>query len=389
MVLAIEAGMGWSIANLDGIISQAMDKTTVIGLALVSNFVGLKFAYEYWRYSLGAAQGNNPTVPWDWQEIARVILIVLMITSYDGIANSFTKTINMVNSFTNKSSASSKTLEKEMNRYYVESKNAQRRDFNKMVDGMASSYAAKGQGDKVRAMNKVKEMMNAGSAGQYADGTFNGGNIDYNDLYQNASVNANSQYNSLFTNPLAVFDVDILSNGLSGLTLFIVSLIKWAVGTFYAALFGILLVFGPLVLAFSIFFREKSMYYFNQLVNVGLTFTTINIIDMVFGEFILRNFANPSIKESIAFNMAIIGLYWSAGKVTQMFIGQTGVNGIMQRGFGTAVAVVSGALTAASAVTSVATKGASSAGSSGSGGGLLSSVGKLGSAIGRTKNRVD
>jgi hypothetical protein len=95
-------------------------------------------------------------------------------------------------------------------------------------------------------------------------------------------------------------------------------------------------VFGPIVLAFGIIFKDKPIQYLNQMLTLGLVFTTLNILDMLMASFMISSFASPSVGQAVAFDLAMIGCYLSAFKLTSMFVGATGLNSIMGRGMGVA-----------------------------------------------------
>lgn len=370
LLLDIQGANGWSVPALDQVVNETITWTVLVGVFLATSFVSLKFAWEYWRYSVGAMQGNSALYVWDWNEVIRVIFIVMLIAMYKPISSGFTNTIGYINSITQPNSANHEQLKKTANKWYINSKTAKDHEEIAMLRERKNEYHRKGDKKTERALDDQLKRRKILANEHYEDVAFS----------QNGSPEGGENMKDKLMNRMenvSYFDPSAaIESAASGITLIIGMAIKWAVGTFYSVLFKIGLAFGPIVLAFGIFFREKPIGYFNQLLNVGLTFTTINIVDMIFFKYIIATFDKPSATGAIAFNMALIGCYWSVGKMTRWYVGETGINSIMSRGLGTATSLVVGALAATGMIAS-AGAGAATAGASGSsGGGLGSAVSK-------------
>lgn len=383
MLLDINGGVGWDVLSLDGVVNNTITWTGMIGAFLASSFMCLKLAYEYWRYSLGSLQGNSTNYIWDWNEVVRVLLLVAIIGMYKPIAVAITGGISYINSITERDSGVRDKLEFAANKWYYNSVNAENADRRKMLSALKNQYRKSGNQIMEKVVsNEIATVDN--EAFDHMNGTPEGSDVAHSEVRENMIDAASDPYSA---EGMSLG----LTLGFSGLALLISSCIKWAVGTFYGVLFKVALCFGPIVLAFGIFFRDKPINYFNYVMNLGFTFTTINIIDMILMQFMHDSFNNPSVKESIAFNMAIIGCYWSVGKITKWFIGETGINGIMARGMQTATSVVVGGLT----VAGVAATGGAAAGAAGrSGGNGASATGSIinGASKGANQagnNRVD
>jgi len=351
--------VGWQVTSMDGIVQQALSWTTMIGAFLTSSFIALKFYYEYARYSVGAIQGNDVSIPWDWNEVVRVIFLCLVLSMYKPIASSFTESISYINSSTAPSTDINAKLRKAANKWYISSQQASVNEDVKMYKAQKKEYDASGNvlmsmvTDQLIQRSKIEPVFGT-------DGTPDGGS------QQNAETNE-SMANGTYGDKVgaSMFGGDFMANAINGITLLVSSLIKWAIGTFMGVVFKLAIVFGPIVLAFGVFFREKPINFLNKVLTIGLVFTTMNVLDMIFMQFMMDSLTEPSVKEAIAFNIAMIGSYYSAFKMTTWFVGDSGMTSLMSRGVGAAVGGIAAGVGAAAAVsTGGASMAASSAASS-------------------------
>lgn len=331
MLLAISSGSGWDVPTMNSAVSQAMNWTVVIGAFLATSFISVKFAWEYFKYSLGSAQGNDVSVVWDWQEIVRVVFILILLGSYKPLSEGVIGGLRSINEITQKDTSMNDQLTAAANKHYIASMEGKKNDLEKIL---VQKYNAEGDQKKKEAIKKLIDNYVAGTA----DGTVDGGDANVVSQFNEGVENMTGE------NGGGNFISMGISMAFNGLTYLLSSIIKWVVGTFIKMIFQIGIVFGPIVLAFGIFFRDKPIQYMNQMLAIGFVFTTLNILDMLFMNFVMHSFADPSGKEAIAFNLAMIGAYLSAFKITQMFIGVTGLNSLMGRGLGVAGGFVAGAL---------------------------------------------
>lgn len=348
-LLQISTGSGWDVPTMTSAVSQAMNWTVVVGAFLATTFISVKFAWEYFKYSLGAAQGNDVSVVWDWQEIVRVVFILVLLGSYKPLAEGITGAMRNINSITQVGSDANSEMVKAANKHYLASnKDLIQADYDKYkaaVDKVQDPVEKK-KLEKILATDFYKKW-----AGQM-DGTPDGSEENVYDQFQDGIENMTGQ------NGMGSMISQAFTGAMTGLLSLLASIIKWVVGTFIKMVFQIGIIFGPLVLAFGIFFKDKPIQYMNQMLTLGLVFTTLNILDTLTTHFMVHAFAEPSAKEAVAFNLAMIGAYLSAFKITNLFVGQTGINSIMGRGLGVAGGAVAGALAVGGAV---ATGGASKA----------------------------
>jgi hypothetical protein len=359
--------IGWDTPSMDATLSQALRWTTMIGLFLASMFWALKLGYEYFKYSLGALQGNNVNVMWDWQEMSRVFLIITMIGMYTPLATGFTSAVSQINSITQTDSSVSQKLQKTANDYYVKSKKAGDSEKNKKLKEQLQQAKNEGNEAKINAIEKIIERrsVSAKDPNDYATtGTVDGANSTQGE-----------QTMSLFT----LDPAEWLLQAFNGLVLVIGTAIKWVVGLLLKIVFKVGIAFGPIVLAFGIIFRDKPIQFFNQILTIGFVFTTLNLLDIMYMYFIAEyTVSDMSVSESISVNLGMIGCYLSAFKITTWFVGQSGMNSIMNK------AVAAGGAIVATAVMG----GAALAGGAGAVGGAMGGITGGGSGGSMAAGRV-
>ena len=353
--------IGWDTPSMDAAVSQALRWTTMIGLFLASMFWALKLGYEYFKYSLGALQGNNVNVMWDWQEMSRVFLIITMIGMYTPMATGFTSAISQINSITQTDSSINNKLKEAANKYYVKSKMASGSEKNKKLLHELEVAKSKGHDFKAKAIQNLLDRRN--DPKEYAsNGTVDGG-----------TATQEQQDNAQWGSILSLNISDWFAEAFCEFTRIVAAGIKWTVGIFIKLVFKIGLVFGPIVLAFGILFRDKPIQYINQMLTLGFVFTTFNLLDIMFMYFLSEYVVSDvSPTESIAVNLAMIGAYLSAFKITGWFIGQSGMNSLMNKAVGFGGAMVATAVVGGAALAG-GTSAISGMASSGGGGGISAS----------------
>lgn len=331
--------IGWDTPSMDVAVSQALRWTTMIGIFLASMFWALKLGYEYFKYSLGALQGNNVSVMWDWQEMSRVFLIITMIGMYTPLATGFTSAISQINSITQTDSSINDKLQKAANNYYVKSKQATGNEKTKKLEHELQVAKSKGHEFKANAIQKLLDRRK--DPKEYANnGTVDGGS-------STKEQQENAQWSSILSLDIGSW----FTQAFCEFTRIVAAGIKWTVGIFIKLVFKIGLVFGPIVLAFGILFRDKPIQFLNQMLTLGFVFTTFNLLDIMFLYFMSEYAVSDySATESIAVNLAMIGAYLSAFKITGWFIGQSGMNSIMNKAIGFGGAMVATAVVGGAAV---------------------------------------
>lgn len=377
MAAAELSSITWDTPTFDIIVNKALNWTTVIGVFLASTFLSLKLGYEYFKYSMGAAQGNDVNVVWDWQEMSRVFVIITLIGCYTPLATGVTKAMSEINSITQADSAINDKLEHAANVWYVKNHNAIEYDMLIKLKQQYADAKAKGDSKKMEVLDsEIKKMRS--EAFENADGSVEG----------STSTTEEKEDASFWSaiNPARFFE-----NALIGLTAIIADAIKLIVGMFVKTIFKVGICFGPIVLAFGVFFKEKPISYLNQMLTLGMVFTTLNILDLLFLYFFDQYVTTDvGVGESLAINLSMIGCYLSVMKITSMFIGQIGMNSMMNRGMGAATMIVAGAVAGVGkAAASGKGGGSASGGSGGSGSSIAQTVQKANQISSSGKERAD
>jgi hypothetical protein len=302
-------------------VEQAMNWTSLIGVFLVSTFMSMKLGWEYFKMSTQGSESN-----WDWSEYGRVLVLLIMITFFKPLATSITGSLKGLNEITQSGSKNNQKLRDVANDYNVKRINVEHDEKVKKLNARTNSendpikrmqiemFATKESAGKLARVEGMADLATEGKESQIEEGLQN--------------VNGENGGDSIFW--LSITSL------LNLITHFLAGIVKWTIGTFVKVVFQVGIVFGPIVLAFGIIFKDKPIQYLNQMLTLGLVFTTLNILDMLMASFMISSFASPSVGQAVAFDLAMIGCYLSAFKLTSMFVGATGLNSIMGRGMGVA-----------------------------------------------------
>ena len=230
MLLQISTGSGWDVPTMTSAVSQAMNWTVVIGAFLATTFITVKFAWEYFKYSLGSAQGNDHNIIWDWQEIVRVLFILILLGSYQPLAEGVIGGIRSINQITQKDSSMNDQLTDAANSHFIKSMESTKQDMRNMME---EKYGAENNPKKKALIKKIADQYVNG----FADGTVDGGDQNQTSALADGIANANGD-NGIGT--MFSFNIATMMNGL---TYFLSSIVKWVIGTFIKMVFQIGLIF--------------------------------------------------------------------------------------------------------------------------------------------------
>jgi hypothetical protein len=144
--------------------------------------------------------------------------------------------------------------------------------------------------------------------------------------------------------------------------------------------FKMLLVFGPLAMAFSIFpmFRDKAEKWLATTLNIGLVITTMNIIDHFMYALYADMFTNDSdtgfddVLAAAGINLAMVAFYLLSFWLTSKWVGAADAGRVVSKGIA-AAAVATSAMAGAAVMGAGGGKGAGG-GSGGRGQNLAKSV---------------
>ena len=317
----------WSLDVNDYGTQMGIGVGTMTALALLPTFLTLKFALEYFKYSLGAVNGNEPGVMWDWQEIARVLVISTLIISFLPLAVGITNAIDTINDAT-KGGDETKAQLKEMNVKFMEiRKNA----FTK---------------EEIKKLNAVQEL-NASETKYVVDKIESEWDIKMNEngqamsdeelLRYRATLKSIKEGDGMMASANAGYDFWDFRKILVEIALYVASWIKSAMSTFIIVAFKIALTFGPLVLVFGVFKPQLIGKYFTMILSLGLVFTTMNIFDQIIAGFMIDNVDTGDVSDAVVMACVIIAGYFNSFKITNWFVGASDANGMVNRSFGVAV----------------------------------------------------
>lgn len=333
-------GSSWDMPTLNVITEKGLQWTTTIGVFLVTSFFGLKLGIEYFRYSLSTLQGNEVSVMWDWNEILRAIFIVILIGGYYPLAEGVSGAIRSINAITEKDSSINQELQANANMYFVHRKALTESPEYAKLHEAREFFKSKGESEVVEGLNKELNKMAVDLYSGEADGTITGSEVSEEQILQN-------------TADIGMFDFKKhFEAALMGFANLVSDLIKLVMGWFLKFVFMIGIVFGPIALAFGIFFKDKPIQFFNLMLTLGFSFTTLNILDMLMLYFQREHVIGSGVAETFAFALIQIGCYFSVFKMTSWFIGTVGMNSIMSAGMGkVAGAAAAGVMVAGAAAT--------------------------------------
>jgi hypothetical protein len=208
----------------------------------------------------------------------------------------------------------------------------------------------------------------------YADNTVNGAsnpdstikttvNNDANSGGNNALYNSNPDESEpgWFDKMIGYLDpITWFNMLLSSACALILAIIRIIISAFMFVVYKVLICLGPFALAFSVLpmFRNQVDNWFGTLLGTGLVFVTLNILDVMFYEYVksYMNTANvidnrANYLANIAFNISIVISYLCAFWLTSKMIGKGDSGKILSKGVSlatmAAMAAVSGGASAA------------------------------------------
>ncbi|MFN7012659.1 MAG: hypothetical protein ACK4ON_00145 [Bacteroidia bacterium] len=208
--------------------------------------------------------------------------------------------------------------------------------------------------DTLTKMTEVKENV-VQELQAYADNTVNGAsnpdstikttvNSDINSDGNNPLYNSNPNEREIgwfdkmmgYLDPITWFNM-LLSSACA----LILAIIRIIISAFMFVVYKVLICLGPFALAFSVLpmFRNQVDNWFGTLLGTGLVFVTLNILDVMFYEYvrIYMNTVNvidnsTNFFGNIAFNISIIISYLSAFWLTSKMIGKGDSGKILSKG---------------------------------------------------------
>ena len=350
MSLEVDGSTWFKDAALDGIVSSTITEISGVAFVMFGAFVALKFGYMYFQYSLNSLNDSNYAAKWwDWNEVVRNLALFMLLSIYPALAPSVSGGIREVTGTMDRSSSTRDKMEVISNEVYLR---------QTIMPQMEKVRQAKRNLEAARESNSSQEIIKAAESIVKQEEKKLGSKVDSEDVstddfQEGEAIAEDSVWNLLFGG-VANF-VSIILNAIFG---FIATLMKWIIGGYARVLFKLLLCFGPLAIAFSVFWRDKLLFWFESLLNVGFVFMTLNILDILINDYFYHAVysGDAGIGETLAFNLATIGAYMTAFKITGYFIGRTGANSMMNKSIGVIGTLAAGALLAGGSMVGGAAK---------------------------------
>lgn len=369
MSFEVQSTTWFKDAALDGIVNATITEVSAVALILLGSFYGLKLAWEWFRYSVNSINDSSYAGRiFDWNEAIRVAALAIILGLYPVLASSVSSGISYINSTTDKSSTTKQKMEAISNKVYVQ--NVIVPQVHKLREAKRFLKAAKENGNpsQIKAGEYLvkQEEKKLEAEALNMNGTTQGRAKD-------AQVADASVWSLLMGGPGDF--IAVIFNAFFGL---IAMIMKLVISGYARVIFKLVLCLGPLAIAFSVFWKDKFLFWFESLLNIGFVFLTLNILDILISDYFYHAiFTNQAgIGESLAFNLATIGAYLSAFRLTGMFIGRTGAHGIMNKSMAFAGTLAAGAVMAAGGL--MGGGGGAAAGAKGGGGGAAASGGSSG-----------
>lgn len=354
---------------LDGIVTSTISESCAIASMIIISFFSLKIGWEYFKFRMNSI--NDPSYDGkiiDFIEILRVSSLILMIGLYPALSESTTGAMRWINATTDKSSQTKQEMERIADKYYVQQRVMPAMEKMQNAKRVMDHFEDKGSPQQKAAAKKLYDDASLEYSGELMNmnGTTTG-------RQEEAPIVEVSFWDLLMGSPMDFIGTFI--NLLFGL---IAMIMKWVISGYARVIFKLLLVIGPLAIAFSVFWKDKFLTWFEMLINIGLSFYLMNVLDIIIADYAKATFLNElggtsenGIGQSIAFNLATIGAYLSIFKLTSAFAGSTGANSIMNKSMAFVGTLAAGAIMAFSGGAGAAAGGGggAAAGAGGGGGG--------------------
>jgi hypothetical protein len=311
--------------TVDAAVEAALSHLVPIagGLAIVL-FI-LSTAFNFFMNSIKSLKGGEGGSFFDFEEFVRTIIIVAIIFSYKPVISTVTDLVDTLTKMT-----------------YVQEKIIQ--DLQAYADNMVTEASNPDSVIKIPGDNTNSEGNSNGNSALY-DSNPKQREIGWFDKIL-GYIDPVTRINLLISSACAV----------------ILSIIRIIISAFMFVVYKVLICLGPFALAFSVLpmFRNQVDNWFGTLLGTGLVFVTLNILDVMFYEYVKNYITTANIIDNrinfisnIAFNLAIVISYLCAFWLTSKMIGKGDSGKILSKGVSLATMAAMAALSG----------GASSAGS--------------------------
>ncbi|PKP45133.1 MAG: hypothetical protein CVT95_09455 [Bacteroidetes bacterium HGW-Bacteroidetes-12] len=329
---------------------EALSKTQSLAWIIATIIFGLSFGWGYITHSVKSLLKESSSGYFDKQGLFYGIFIFFLISIFPTVATTLESGIDYVNSITALSDNTKKVIQ-------------DNRSVERDVQKEALIAAANNSDDPKLQKAAIMEMDEQGiSENDYQNPNAAAQPRGFDDL----SIWEKILFNINPANWPSIFFYQ-LGSSLTAIIRFVIMMF-----TFYYV--KILLILGPLALAFGISKRFDSLVidWFGAVLHSGLVFTTLNILDYLyasyynfrFGDVGGMNYNEHNLLSEIALNCTFIIMYLSAFKITKHFIWGKGLAASM---VGKTIALGTAAVAGVVALGAAGAGGVGMAGASGAG----------------------
>lgn len=331
-------------------LTEALSKTQSLAWIVATIVFALSFGWGFITHSIKNLLKEPTSGYFDINGLFYAIFIFFLISIFPTVAKTLESGIDYVNSITALSNDTKSVIEKN-------------RSVERDIQTEALIDAANNSDDPKMQKAAIMEMDELGISEddyQNPDATPKPRGFDDLSIWEKILFNINP------ANWPTIFFYQLGSS--------ITAIIRFVIMMFTFYYVKILLILGPLALAFGINKKFDSLVidWFGAVLHSGLVFTTLNILDYLYASYYNFRFADVggvnynehNLLSEIALNCTFIVMYLSAFKITKHFIWGKGLAASM---VGKAVALGTAAVAGVVALGAGAAGGAGMAGAAGKG----------------------
>jgi hypothetical protein len=322
---------------ISGTTNVVLGRVTILAEYIAGILLAIAIAWNILISTFKKLQNKNHIGFIDKTELFRVIAIIIIIGIYPIISKFLVSSIDHINHYT-----APKTEVSEQMRDMVENRMTEDNYLN--LDAEIKSIEAflksgKGSGETRQLAEDVLTKLYNAKEQKTKDGV---------------AINDDSSWKSTFmklgnmANNPSIISTYIVG----GIFRLISNLIRGLVMLFATVLFKLLIIVGPLAFAFSILptFRDKIEQWFQTLLTVGLSFTTIHILDHLYFELMGNMWENMADVDSFdvlgkhILDFGLIISYSMVFWITSKFVGTSEAGRFISKGVGLTAMAIGGAV---------------------------------------------
>lgn len=352
-----------------GITRDSIKRISPIWFGISIVVLAVRYGWLFLSASFESTLMEQDSLPVNYMDMARSMFFVLLIGIFPQLYIGIESTLHGINSATEPSSDVYQNISEISNEYYINTQIAPEISIVKNAYEGYQEALKSGNKAEIKAKKLVLEetawdvTVATMEASENLDGSVDG--ID-EPLKQKEGV-FDSKLDILASlNPLNAAGMT-----LNALLAMISMGIKWIIALWAKFSFGIVGGLGMIALTFGIWNPNIPASWLSKIINIGLVFTVLNILDQQMATFWLYAFRNglimngSEVGNGIALHIAVIASYASAFTLTGWVVGSSGAGKIAGKAIGiSSMMVAAAAAAAAAALSAGGSAAASGAGSS-------------------------